>query len=189
MLSGFDPARGPEAPQRAPSRVVSVRLGRKVASPRCEWNRRVLECVSEIARTKMREHIKIIGILNLIYGGFNLLGALVVFLIFGGISGLFAIVGVVDDPNAGWAAGMFGVLGVLIGGLIVLHTLPAIIVGWGLLKGYGWARILAIILAIFDLFNFPLGTALGIYTLVILLDSRTEAEFRALSQPAPVRAA
>lgn len=137
----------------------------------------------------MREHIRILGILNLIFGGLNLLGALIVFLIFGGISGFLAVLGAVEDPEAAVAAGIVGIVGFCIIALIVLYTIPPMLAGWGLLKGYGWARILAIVLAIFDLFSFPLGTALGIYTLVVLLDSRASAEFAGRPQPAAVRAA
>ena len=47
-----------------------------------------------------------------------------------------------------------------------------ILAGWGLLNYKNWARILAIILAIFNLLLFPIGTAIGIYTLVILFNRK-----------------
>ena len=49
--------------------------------------------------------------------------------------------------------------------------------GYGLLKYKSWARILAIILAILNLILFPIGTALGIYTLVIMFNDEAEALF------------
>jgi hypothetical protein len=59
--------------------------------------------------------------------------------------------------------------------------LPGVIVyvlaGYGLLKYKSWARILAIILAILNLILFPIGTALGIYTLVIMFNDEAEALF------------
>jgi len=68
--------------------------------------------------------------------------------------------------------------------------LPGIIAyalaGYGLLKYKSWARILAIILAILNLILFPIGTALGIYTLVIMFNEETKTLFRGESTPAEV---
>ena len=72
----------------------------------------------------------------------------------------------------------------------VCFFLPGIIAyplaGYGLLKFKGWARILAIILAIFNLILFPIGTALGIYTLVIMFNKETEAIFRGEVAPSEI---
>ena len=56
--------------------------------------------------------------------------------------------------------------------MIAIRVVLAAIAGWGLLQRAQWGRIIAIVAAIFALFRFPLGTALGIATLVILLGSR-----------------
>lgn len=61
-----------------------------------------------------------------------------------------------------------------------------VIAGYGLLKYKSWARILAIILAILNLILFPIGTALGIYTLVIMFNEETKALFRGEGTPAEV---
>lgn len=55
------------------------------------------------------------------------------------------------------------------------------IVGWGLLDRRPWARILGIVLAFLALLSFPLGTALGIYTLWVLLPSTSEQEYNQLA--------
>lgn len=52
--------------------------------------------------------------------------------------------------------------------------IPSLIAGIGLLKRKGWARILAIILAILALTSFPFGTAAGVYTLWTLTQKETE---------------
>jgi hypothetical protein len=70
----------------------------------------------------------------------------------------------------------------------VCFFLPGIIAyilaGWGLLNYKNWARILAIILAVLNLILFPIGTAIGIYTLIIMFNKETEALFRG-ETPAP----
>ena len=65
----------------------------------------------------------------------------------------------------------------------VCFFLPGIIAyvlaGYGLLKYKSWARILAIILAILNLILFPIGTAIGIYTLWAMFNDETKALFEA----------
>jgi len=56
-----------------------------------------------------------------------------------------------------------------------------VLAGYGLLKYKSWARILAIILAILNLILFPIGTALGIYTLVIMFNDEAEVLFKGQS--------
>lgn len=47
-------------------------------------------------------------------------------------------------------------------------ALPGVAAGYGLLKGRSWGRILAIFVAVLNLFNFPVGTAIGVYALWVL---------------------
>ena len=56
------------------------------------------------------------------------------------------------------------------------------VTGWGLLARQSWARMLALILGCLSLLDVPFGTALGIYTLWVLLPAQSEAEYRQLTQ-------
>jgi hypothetical protein len=73
---------------------------------------------------------------------------------------------------------------------VLCFFLPGIIVefvaGSYLLEFKAWARILAIILGIINLLFFPIGTALGIYTLVIMFNEETKALFRGEGTPTEV---
>jgi len=73
---------------------------------------------------------------------------------------------------------------------VLCFFLPGIIVefvaGSYLLEFKAWARILAIILGVINLLFFPIGTALGIYTLVIMFNEETKALFRGEGTPAEV---
>jgi hypothetical protein len=73
---------------------------------------------------------------------------------------------------------ILAVIGFFVAGLMALLSVPGIIVGVGLLKFQPWARVVALVLGALNLFNFPLGTALGIYTFVSLLTPEAEAFFR-----------
>ena len=53
--------------------------------------------------------------------------------------------------------------------------------GWGLLHFEPWARALALVLAFLVLFiHIPLGTAVGVYTMWVLLPGESEHEYEAL---------
>jgi len=58
--------------------------------------------------------------------------------------------------------------------LLVLAALASFIAGYGLIERQTWARPLAIVLAILSLFKIPLGTALGVFTLWVLLPTQSE---------------
>ena len=70
------------------------------------------------------------------------------------------------------------IVGLSVGGFMWLLSIPKIIAGVGLLKRMEWSRILTLVLAVIALINFPLGTALGVYSLVILLRDEAVQLFR-----------
>jgi hypothetical protein len=84
-----------------------------------------------------------------------------------------------------WTGGLlFG--GAALGIFGIIHLLLA----WGLYERQSWARILGIVVGFLALIRFPFGTALGIYTLWVLLPQGSEREYDALAGVgAPVSAA
>lgn len=56
--------------------------------------------------------------------------------------------------------------------MLVLRAGLALVAGWGLMEHTQWGRLVAIVAAILCLIKFPFGTALGIWTLVMLLGYR-----------------
>lgn len=69
-------------------------------------------------------------------------------------------------------------IGMLFIGIAVLGFFT----GWGLLTRQPWARMAAIIFGAVSLLDIPFGTALGIYTLWVLLPAQSEAEYRQVAQ-------
>ena len=65
-----------------------------------------------------------------------------------------------------------------VGGIFIATGVIGVIAGWGLYERRPWARILAIVLAFLNLLHPPLGTAIGIYTLWVLLPAASEAEYQ-----------
>jgi len=70
-----------------------------------------------------------------------------------------------------------GGLGLAISGLAIV----GLIAGGGLLARSPWARVLTIVLGCISLIHFPLGTALGIYTLWVLAPESAGAEYQSLA--------
>jgi hypothetical protein len=124
----------------------------------------------------MRKHVQVLGILNLVWGGLGLLGALIVMLIFGGIVGVIGLAAG-HAPEAGIAIPIVGLIGGIIFLVVLLTSLPAVVVGYGLLRLQPWGRILGIILSAIHLLAFPFGTALGIYGLWVLFSDEAVALF------------
>ena len=62
----------------------------------------------------------------------------------------------------------------------ILHSTASFLAAWGLIKRQPWARALTLILAFLGLLSFPLGTALGIYTIWVLLAGNGEHEYQRL---------
>jgi hypothetical protein len=71
-----------------------------------------------------------------------------------------------------------------VGALFLVSGVVGIIAGWGLLERQAWARVLAIVLGFLNLIEMPFGTALGVYTLWVLLPAQSEAEYRQMSRAA-----
>ena len=82
-----------------------------------------------------------------------------------------------DDPDAAVVAPILGIVGGVLFFLVAALSIPGLAVGIGLVKFQNWARIGGLILSAVNLLNFPLGTALGVYGLWVLLSKETEAVF------------
>ena len=65
----------------------------------------------------------------------------------------------------------------MLGGTLLILGAGGVLVGWGLMKHQPWARIAGIVLGVLALFHPPFGTALGIYTLWVLLPESSQREY------------
>jgi hypothetical protein len=123
----------------------------------------------------MDTHVRVLGILHIVFGVIGLFLGLAGMLMLGGIAGVAALSE--GDPDAFIAVPILGAIGTFIFLIALVLSLPGIIAGTGLLKYRSWARILTIILSAIHILNFPFGTALGVYGLWVLLAPQTAARF------------
>ena len=111
-----------------------------------------------------QDHNKVIGIMHIIYGGFNALMMLIfvpIFLLIGGAAAA--------DPGAPAAmTAIFGFFGLLMLVLALVFGLPPILAGYAMLKRKSWAKTAGVIAACVEALSFPFGTALCVYTLWFL---------------------
>lgn len=70
------------------------------------------------------------------------------------------------------------------GWVILLLGIPSLAAGVGLLNREAWARPLALVMGFISLASPPLRTVLGIYTLWVLLPSRSDAEYQQMARAA-----
>lgn len=117
----------------------------------------------------MAQHVRILGILHIVLGAIGILAAIAMLALFGGIAGLIGIGAPTEETRV--AGPVIGFIGGAIFLFIVAISIPGVVAGIGLLKFRNWARILTLVLSAFDLFNFPFGTALGVYGFWVLLSN------------------
>jgi hypothetical protein len=127
--------------------------------------------VSYVARSRVAEHLHLLGILWIVSGVFWAIAAAVM-LIMGRVF-VFR-----DGP---W---FLPLLFSVIGTFLVVFAAARLAAGYGLLKVLPWGRTLALVLAFISLFDPPFGTALGIYTLFILLPHAAGDQYRRMSDAA-----
>jgi hypothetical protein len=116
--------------------------------------------MNQFDRESMKTHVTILGWLNIADGALTLLIGALAFIFLTGI---------------GFASGdlealpILAAVGTTAGLFLFTLAIPSLLAGIGLLWEKNWGRILAIVVSFFNLLWFPVGTALGIYGLWVLL--------------------
>jgi hypothetical protein len=128
----------------------------------------------------METHVKVLGALQIVMGAFGLFSALVLVLVFGVAS---SAVGISGEPEAAIALPIIGVTGAALVAFLVVLSLPAVVVGIGLLQHRPWARIAGIVLSILGMIMIPFGTILGVYGVWVLFSKDTERLFTPIAAP------
>lgn len=113
-------------------------------------------------------HVNILGWIYLLSSAFFLVIGLLTLILLAGI-GIAT-----QDLVAFQILGVVGISGAL---FFALLALPGLAAGYGLLKRCSWARFLALIVGFFNLANFPIGSAIGVYTFVVLLQNGMDEYF------------
>jgi len=123
----------------------------------------------------METHVKVLGALNVAFGAFGMLAAFALVVIFGSAAGL---VSANADADAAIAIPIIGLTGFALVTFLVTQSVPAIIIGLGLLNLRPWARVAGIVVSILMMMVIPFGTILGVYGIWVLFSKDAEKLFK-----------
>jgi len=126
----------------------------------------------------VKTHVELVGLLHLVAGALGLLlGASLLVLGAGAASIAWA-------HHGEMAASVTALVMILVAGLVLGWGVASLWTGGALRRHRPWSRLVALAMAILNLFILPFGTALGVYTLWVLLQDQARALF---DPPAPAR--
>jgi hypothetical protein len=125
-------------------------------------------------RGRVQQHIHLVGIFWFAISAFNSIIGVV----------LYILANTLLAPGGGAGAPPF--LRPLLSAVAVIVLCGSALgffAGWGLMQREPWARVLALVLAFLVLFiNIPVGTAVGAYTMWVLMPSESEEEYEVLAR-------
>ena len=117
---------------------------------------------------KMEKHVTIVASLQVGFSALGILAAIIVFFV------LRNVWAVVNDYEA---ERVIKIVAAWVPLFLIIISLPGLVAGIGLFLRQRWARILTLIVAALGLLNIPIGTALGIYTIWVLVQPETTKLF------------
>ena len=125
---------------------------------------------------RVQEHVRLLSLFWLAFSAFNTVGGIILYVIANTL--LVHLRG--PDGESGPPAFLTPLLSV-VAILLLAKAACGFLAGWGLLQHERWARVVVLVLAFVSLFtNIPFGTALGIYTMWVLLPAESEREYDVL---------
>ena len=125
---------------------------------------------------RVQEHVRLLGLFWLAFSAFNTVGGIVLYVIANTLFARLRPMGAPDAPTF-FLRPLLSVVALL----LLAKAACGFLAGWGLLQHERWARVLALVLSFISLFtNIPFGTALGIYTMWVLLPAESDHEYEAL---------
>lgn len=119
--------------------------------------------------TTMEKHVNVVAALHIGLSIFGISVALIVAIILN-FAGSF-----ITDPTA---VKIIPIITGIVVWVVIFFSIPGIIAGIGLFRRKEWARILTLILSVIKLMNIPIGTAVGIYSIWVLVQEETTALFK-----------
>jgi F0F1-type ATP synthase membrane subunit a len=119
---------------------------------------------------RMEKHITAVAALHI---GLSILGILIGAFIFV----ILTAIGFASRDED--ALAVLAAIGTIVSIFLFVLSVPGIIGGIGLLKRKEWARILILVVSAIDLINIPIGTALGVYSIWVLVNDETVKLFSA----------
>jgi hypothetical protein len=131
---------------------------------------------SQHMQSRVQQHVHLLGILWLAFSAFNAVGGLILFVVANTLFAHLHEMGAPPQVPTGFLQTLLSTIGII----ILAKAAFGFIAGWGLLHRETWGRVAVLVLAFISLFHIPFGTAIGVYTLWVLLPAQSEQEYNAL---------
>ena len=132
----------------------------------------------------MEKHLKLVAILNIVYRGLMILGSVVLFIIAAVFDRIMDFVfrngDLHPDDIPRQLLDIVPMILVIVGAIMFVVSIVAIVGAIGVMKKQEWGRITIIVISFFNLLHIPLGTALGVYSLWVLLNDEIVHVFNPL---------
>ena len=126
-----------------------------------------------VHRSRLERNIQLLGVFWIAYSAITLLGGVVLVIL---ANTLFGRMGHTGAPL------FLQPLLTAVGCFLLVKAAAGIAAGWGLMQRESWARMLTLVLGFLNLIHPPLGTALGIYTIWVLMSPNAETEYQAMAR-------
>ncbi|MGB2603593.1 MAG: zinc ribbon domain-containing protein [Candidatus Sulfotelmatobacter sp.] len=150
-----------------PGQTFCSRCGKQIVGP---------VMVMQPRSGRVQAHAHLLGIIWLAISAFNTIAGVVVFILANTLFAHLHELGAPEAPTA-FLRPLLSVIGVF----VLAKAAFGFIAGWGLLQREPWARILTLVLGFISLFHIPFGTAVGVYTLWVLLPAQSQEEYDAMA--------
>lgn len=148
-----------------PGQGYCTRCSKQVIGPMVEGSGRVAR------------HAHLLGILWIAYSALSLIGGVILMIVSHTIFGPLGLPSMRGGPPM-FIRPLLSAIAVV----LICKAAAGIAAGLGLLQRHDWGRILAIVLGAISLINIPFGTAIGIYTLWVLVSPGADKEYAALAR-------
>ena len=132
--------------------------------------------VRQPVANRVQSHVHLLGILWLAMSAFNAVAGLVMIVVGNTLFPHLHELGAPPQVPTSFLSAIVGTIGII----ILAKAACGFLAGWGLLHGEAWGRTVALVLSFISLFNIPFGTAIGVYTMWVLLPAQSQLEYDAL---------
>jgi hypothetical protein len=126
---------------------------------------------------RVQRNLQVLSILWLVCVSLEILAGVVLFVVANALFGIAMHM----NGGAGGAEPFVHTILTIVGTAVGVKGILSIVAGWGLLQRETWARALTIVMGFLGILHIPLGTALGIYTIWVLLPNESAEEYERLA--------
>jgi hypothetical protein len=128
-----------------------------------------------LMENRMQKHLTVVAALQV---GFSIFGIIAGFLLY---AILMSVTGFVEEEEGVYIMTLIAKYGML---FLLIISIPGLIGGIGLFLKQTWARYLVLVISVFDLLNIPIGTAIAVYSIWVLVQDDTVSLFNPRNETA-----